>query len=90
MSPAVAAVVKSIYCDDTEDIETSSQVAGISFFCIPFAYSAAICTLIAYHSMFYSCPNLINVDFMCIDSIYAWSSHYSFKCFPLSASLTVC
>ncbi|KAL5262051.1 hypothetical protein ACHWQZ_G007679 [Mnemiopsis leidyi] len=25
MSPAVAAVVKSIYCDDTEDIETSSQ-----------------------------------------------------------------
>lgn len=77
MSPAVAAVVKSIYCDDTEDIETSSQVAGILFFCIIFAYSAAICTLIAYHSMFYSCPNLINVDSMCINAICAWSSHHN-------------
>ena len=26
MSPAVAAVVKSVYCDDTEDIEPATQV----------------------------------------------------------------
>ena len=29
MSPAVAAVVKSVYCDDTDDIGASQQVAQI-------------------------------------------------------------